>query len=230
MTAESFADLRPCLLVYDVPTRSGVANPSGRLRRIAFRVNLSAWVIREDDVPRAYLARIALQGVKWRIVRFDPSEAANLVQLGIENIRVELRAAVSRARAAADRYAAELESGEATTADYVRSARAQVKRLRKLLVDLQAAGMRFGITATQLNLSAATAACEAINAGMREKCFAYANAAEVLRDTKTKEGQALAALVEADEVPAEVVADWLRDHGGGPQTQAANRLQNTLFW
>lgn len=230
MTAKSFADLRPCLLVYDVPTRSGVANPSARLRRIAFRVNLSAWVIRESDVPRAYLARLATRGVKWRIVRFDPSEAANLIQLGIENIKSELRAAVSRARAAAARYAADFESNESTTTDFVRQARTQVKRLRKLLVDLQAAGMRFGITATQLNLSAATAACEAINAGMREKCFAYANSAEILRDTKTKEGQALAALVDADEVPAEVVADWLRDRDTAETTRAADRLQNALFW
>jgi len=46
MTPAAFADLKPLPSLYDVPTRLTVPNPSGRLRRIAFRINLSCWVIR----------------------------------------------------------------------------------------------------------------------------------------------------------------------------------------
>src|SRR5438552_1177899 len=83
------SDLRACLLIYDIPERSAVANPSRFLRRLAVRVNLSCWVIPEGDVPYARLNEMATGGATWHVVRFDAAEAGKLVAMAAAAIRRE---------------------------------------------------------------------------------------------------------------------------------------------
>ena len=54
---ETTTNLQACLLIYDIPERSSVRNPSRRLRSFAVRVNLSFRVIRGGDTPCPPLSR-----------------------------------------------------------------------------------------------------------------------------------------------------------------------------
>lgn len=226
MNAVEFSDLSPCLLLYDVPTGSGVANPSGRLRRIAFRINLSAWVVRRPDLPYSYLNSLAARGVKWRVVSFDPSEAGTLVQMGIENIRQEIASAVARSRKADRRASRNRDKNDAKSdIDYAVACRLNVRRLRKLLDDMEHAAARFGITAGQLSLAEARSAVDAIDAGMKGQCAAYAAMAKVARKSRASGSRAMASAIEQDQVPAGIAADWCEENGGNVGTQVANKVR-----
>jgi hypothetical protein len=76
-------NLQACLLIYDIPERSGVRNPSRRLRSIAVRVNLSCRVSREGDVPYALLGQMAAGGATWHVVRSDADEGVKLVGMAV---------------------------------------------------------------------------------------------------------------------------------------------------
>ncbi|HJZ56144.1 MAG TPA: hypothetical protein VKE74_14345, partial [Gemmataceae bacterium] len=80
-------NLRACLLIYDIPEHSTVANPSGRLRRTAVRVNLFCWVIREGDIPYALLNTMATGGATWHVVKFDAGEAGKLIGMATEALK-----------------------------------------------------------------------------------------------------------------------------------------------
>lgn len=211
MNADQFADLQPCLLVYDVPTRLKIANPSGRLRRLAFRINLSCWVIRRTSIPYAYLNRIANQGVKWRVVSFDAGEAANLVSMAIENIKSEIREAVRRAKKADQRAEDARGNNEIGDEDHAKAARTNVKRLKKTLQDLRHAASQFGIHESSIGYADAVASVAAIDAGMKAKCAAYANLATHARKLRTAEGNAIADAVERDLIPAGIAADFVEE-------------------
>ena len=210
-TGNNASDLRASLLIYDIPERSGVANPSGFLRRMAVRVNLSCWVIPEGDIPYHRLHAMATGGATWHVVRFDAAEAWKLVGMAAAAIRRELRDALRRARRAAGRAAAAVEAGESDPGRYDERARSTVRRLRRLLSDLTAAAGRFGIAAEGLPLLAAARGIDALQAAMKARARLYAEAAEAVRRLGD---EAMARAAEADLVPAGVLADDIDDRGG----------------
>src|SRR5262249_2769872 len=110
--SDATLNLQACLLIYDIPENSAVANPSPRLRRMAVRVNLSCWVIREGDIPYALLNTMAEGGATWHVVQFDATEAGKLIGMATEALKRDLREALRRAGRSAERASEHLDTLE----------------------------------------------------------------------------------------------------------------------
>lgn len=204
------------LLVYDIPDASGVANPSGRLRRLGVRVNLSAWVIPTSDIPYAFLHRLAARGVTWHAVKFDASEGDKLIELATSAIKLELQRGIASARRSAADAAAELETADEPAAAelrFNRQTRAIVARVNKLIKDMRECAGRFGVDIGERALTAETAVVR-IKAGMHERARIYAEAAGLIRKATGNPNDPMAAAIDADRAPHYAAADYLADHGG----------------
>ncbi len=212
---ETNTNLQACLLIYDIPERSSVPNPSRRLRPMAVRVNLSCWVIREGDIPYSLLHEMATGGATWHVVRFDASEGAKLVGMAVASLKRDIRDAMRRANQSVSAASRSLDP----TADnpteakrrYAERARPIVRRLVKLLSDVQKAAERFGIDRATLSLTDAMAGVNSLQAGMLARARAYSEAIEQVR---TLGDSAMANAAAADLVPAGILADDIDDRGG----------------
>jgi hypothetical protein len=215
MRATDVSDnLQACLLIYDIPERSAVRNPSPRLRSMAVRVNLSCWVIREGDIPYALLNEMAAGGATWHVVRFDAGEGVKLVGMAVEAIKRDIRDAMRRANRSVD--AVELLAGGAADPSeakrvYAERVRPVVRRLNRLLADVGRAAERFGIDPSAVSLADAHAAVGALQAGMLARARAYGAAAE---QVLALGDPAMAGAAAADLVPAGILADDIDDRGG----------------
>lgn len=208
--------LEVCLLIYDIPERSGLGNPSGFLRSRAARINLSAWLIRPGDVPYSLLADLKAGGATWHVAKFDAGEGVKLAALAIESMKKEAREALKRARkaqgAAAKRIEKKADDAAAVESFQLRG-REAVSRLRRLLKDLEAAAERLGLGAKSLSLDASRTAVEAISAKYAERARLYSEAAGAAERTATPTGKALGRAARGDAVPAGILADYLDESG-----------------
>jgi hypothetical protein len=214
MTTDS---LKPCLLIYDIPDRANVANPSPRLRRRAVRVNLSCWVIPESEVPYHLLHEMELGGATWHVVRFADDEVKNLVRMAREAILQQTADAERRAKRsveqATERVTNDAENGAADAAEKKFRTRtgAAVRRVKVLLGDLKMAAERFGIGDAGTSLSAALASVNAAHAAASARARLVAEAArEAAKVGDGRMGEAAA----ADLVPALILADYVEENGG----------------
>src|SRR5262249_44000689 len=127
------------LLVYDIPKKSGLANPSKRLRRLGVRINLSCWVIREENIPWNLLNELREGGASWHTVAFADDEAQTLLTMALEALQRDADAAAKRAEESIARADSLLDQGDPAASR--RRADAAIKRPRKLPDALrQAAG------------------------------------------------------------------------------------------
>lgn len=225
------------LLVYDIPSKADVYNPSWFLRRRGFRVNLSCWVLPAAKIPYTELAELTEAKVRWRVFRFDAGEAPALVAEALRVIRAEVAEAVARARdSAAKMTAKHLEGAEhlqdedaepRTEADRLESYEAAayriVGRMEELLDDVKVAVEGFGIHPDAVGIGGAVAAVEAIQAKMNAKAEAYKKAMEALKAAGQTE---LAKAGAETEVPGFAVADALQEAGVDPDT--ANAIGNAV--
>src|SRR5205085_1363658 len=86
-----------CLLIYDIPTGSRIPNPSPRLWRVAVRINLSCWLVLEENIPYALLNGMSERGASWHVVKFAGDEAGKLLGMATEALRKEVADAVEEA-------------------------------------------------------------------------------------------------------------------------------------
>lgn len=211
---ETTNSLQACLLIYDIPERSKVGNPSNRLRSMAVRVNLSCWVIREGDIPYVLLNDMAAGGATWHVVRFDAGESEKLVGMAREALIRDIREALRRANRSAAVAAQPIEAGENTAntrAAFVERVRPLVRRMNRLLADARKAAERFGIDPASVSVDDAAAAVRALQSGMYARARAYADAAALVRQLGD---EAMANAAAADLVPAGILADDIDDRGG----------------
>lgn len=215
MNETTLPNLDACLLIDDIPERSGVRNPSRRLRSMAVRVNLSCWCIREGDIPSTLLNEMALGGATWHVVRFDATESVKLIGMAVDAIKRDIRDAMRRANKSADAAGRKLDPDAANPTEvkrrYAERTRPIIRRLTRLLSDVQKAAARFGLDRTTLSLTEAMAGVNALQAGMYERARAYAAAVEQVRALGDA---AMANAAGADLVPAGILADDIDDHGG----------------
>lgn len=230
------SSLKACLLIYDIPEGAEldgrpVLNPSGFLRRIAVRVNLSCWVIPEGDIPYNLLNNLRRAGATWHVVRFAPEEGRKLIEMAIESLRKEVSEAVSRSTTARQNAEEQLDQerdmtdpSEVAKAEqrFLRRAEGIQNRYEELTAGLEAAAAKFGIAPRALNLNAANAAINAIKAGMEVRAEAFAKAAAAAKADGTQNGAILGQMAQQDNLPAGILADHLRDNG---QDAAADGLQ-----
>jgi len=212
MAAET-NNLQACLLIYDIPERSTVANPSGRLRSVAVRVNLSCWVIREGDIPYALLNEMAAGGATWHVVRFDASEGQKLIEMAREALIRDIRDAMKRANKSANAAGRKAEADDSTDARrrYARQVRPLVRKMNRLLTDVRKAAERFGISPYSISLNDSVNSLSALQAGMIARAKAYGEAVEQIR---LLGDEAMANAAAADLVPAGIIADDIDERGG----------------
>lgn len=238
-TETTTTELRASMLVYDIPAKSKVANPSDQLRRFGFRANLSCWVIPTASLPHNLITELRESGVNAKVVPFDVSAGPQLVTWAIEQLRADAEEQVKRTRAnlekAGDKHLDGLSEVEAVTGErreealaaYELRAGAICKRLEDILAHVTEAAAGFGIESGALNLGGARAAFDAFQTGYTARAAEFAAATEKLRAAAAASGDAnAAALANAaaqDLVPVAVLAGGLED--AGLETDAARLTQ-----
>lgn len=207
--------LQACLLIYDIPERSSVPNPSEDLRHIAVRVNLSCWVIRYGDIPYSLLHQMKDGGASWHVVKFDAGEAAKLAAMAIDALKRDIRDAIRRARDSQRRAESRISEGADAeeVARFVQRGREAVSRLRKLLTDFRAAAERMGLDTGSLTLDKAGTAVNALHTLYARRARLYSEAASTASGTGTADGRAMGSAARADQLPAGILADFLDDNG-----------------
>lgn len=215
---------RPYFLQYDIPetrvagrSRPVTENPSDELWRAGcVRITYSCWLVMSNDLPRTYLVtnRLQLAGCRVYTVPFDISATAQLKEMALDNIRREIQSYLTRAEDT--RAQAEERFDDESEQDYVRRRRAYLAaarsietRVTEMVRRVAPAAARFGITPEQLRTQGALGEVEMIAANMRERAAAFANAHGILTRGNNA---ALARQMRNAEIPADIVADYLRDN------------------
>lgn len=76
--------MRAHLLVYDIPTKAELPNPSNFLWRMGARINLSAWIIPDKNVPLIPVNEWRAKGAVVEFVRFDERDGETILRLARE--------------------------------------------------------------------------------------------------------------------------------------------------
>lgn len=136
------------LIVYDVPS-TVKCDPCRRLRRCGARINLSAWIVPEANVPWDYLNDIRAAGVSWHCVRFSTDEEAKIRDIAGQSLRDELRRIRAGMERSVELAASRLEMIDDLDAEAIekhrKRRRAIVGRARRLLRHTQEALVVFGL-------------------------------------------------------------------------------------
>ena len=144
--------MKATLLCYDVPQAARLERqPCSIMWAYGARINLSAWIVPEANLPRLPLDEWRTAGVKFRLVRFDESEADTILGLAREALLGEVGA---RYKALKDGHemvengyqAARAASGNVETlrkADCI--AYRHLNRARKALEDCAECALAFGL-------------------------------------------------------------------------------------
>lgn len=81
---------RAHLLVYDIPTASKLPNPSAMLWALGAPINLSCWIIPDENVPRVPVAEWRAKGATVEWVRFDERDYETILRLAREALERRL--------------------------------------------------------------------------------------------------------------------------------------------
>jgi hypothetical protein len=205
--------MRASILAYYIPETVDVTNPSGRLRRLGFRIDGSVWVIPTGDLPYKYLHDLERRGVTWHAVEFGENEGAKLVRMATAAITAEIRRGLASAERSAAMAIVELEGSEEPLAAEIRYNRQTgdiVRRVNNLVKDMREVAGRFGIDAAEL-MNCASGQVVSIKAGMRERARLYAAAIDELRAVAGDNDPMVKAALK-DNAPPLILADYMEDN------------------
>lgn len=211
------AGMQLTMLMYDIPERAEIANPSGRLRMIGVRLNLSVWIVPTASIPYNLINQLQNAGADVHTADYDASASAGLLRTAVNVMNKELKAAQDRANVSAAEALAELNADDGTNPNtkrrvYERKINAITKRLNQLADELTAGAKVFGVTGA-VNFGGMRQAARSMQGNLTARATLYANSATTLREIGTTSAIAMAAAVEADAVPAVIVADMIQDDG-----------------
>jgi hypothetical protein len=203
--------MNACLLTYDIPENATYTDRYGRerpfpspapqLRPYAIHLELSAWVLREGNIPHALIGRILASGGRAHVVKFAPEEGAKVVEMAVASVRKSVRDGLARAEAsiksaerAADRDQAnpDLEAQEARKR-FARRTGATMRRLSRLLKDLRSAAGKFGIDPDHVQLNQAGNHVTSFNEAIRVRAERLLSLAAELRAQTGNPDDAMAA-------------------------------------
>lgn len=204
---------------YDIPSSSNIPNPSRELRQRAVRINLSCWVVPEEDIPWTLYNNLRAAGANVNVYKFDISETPRLLKEAIAFTKKEIEDTLKRAEESALEAEQRLinneeenETRDEAHTRYVRHQRQIVKRCEKLLEDITAAYQRFGINANEaLSLTDSANVITALNTNMDIKARAYVQATNKLRSV-VGDSDAVVITANRSAIPPEILADYMEDH------------------
>jgi len=169
-------------LSYDIPSESTIPNPSGRLRKIGVRTNLSVWIVPNEKIPYGLLDELTTAGARWDVVRFDASEAEHLALMATEALKREVAQAIKVAQKAEEKAEANTGTVEGKVA-YWKKVRTGLNRSVRLLKDAKLAAASFGFEQTKVGFDEAAHQIAALRTAAKAQAKAYAEAVKGL-DTK----------------------------------------------
>ena len=197
--------MQAVLLVYDIPDTAHVRNPSRQLRRIAFRANLSCWVIREDLIPWNLLDELAQAGAEWHTVQFADGESKKLLQMALSAIRKESARAVGAMNKSLTRAEQLAENGEPER--YARRAAAAARRAERMLDALENAAACFELSPDDVHLPACRQRFSALEAASHARAAIYGGMVRTAQEANLP----LADVAQQSAVPPLILADYLEE-------------------
>lgn len=202
--------MKASLLVYDVPAALDIDNPSGRLRRLGVRINLSCWAVPDDRMPWVYLQELKDAGVSWHVVAFDAGEAQKIAGIAAEAIEREVNDAIKRARKSHELAHEKL--GETLDLDrFDRTTERAQETLQGVLDALKEAARGFGLDETRLPLDRGFAQIRTMKAVADGRAAAFKSLVE---EVKASQAPATVKTALADDaLPHYVAADMAEDNG-----------------
>lgn len=225
------ANMRLVAMTYDIPDAVDFDNPSGFLRRFAYRFNGSCWIMNADDVPHNLIGRMLEAGCDPHVVRIDREDVEKMVGLAVSRLRDEIAARIKSAEKSQRDAERKLANAVATTGQtpeqaqkaYLKIAADVAARLAELTTDLGAAAARFGINPRVLEINRLSFAGNSIQNAMADRARAYLAAERAARAIGTTDGNAIANQLAESKMDPMVAADFLDDNGaaGGAELRAA---------
>lgn len=209
------------LFHYDVPKNGGYPNPSARLYPMAVRLTESCWIVKTNDtLILPLMNEMQDHGCKVRMHKFDRSESRALLCEAIEELRTVIAEKVANANASCASAQAQLDGSDEEGLTEVAARKRfdnRIKTIERSLAtltnDLNKAAERFGISLRTVNLSQLRTVAQKTRESANEKAAAYVHGAQHLAATGTTTGVALANAALTVGIPANVMADALRDDG-----------------
>lgn len=197
------------LLDYDIPSDSGLENPSGILRHRALRFTKSNWIIYKSLFPWNAFNNLAAGGAKWGLFEMAPSANAELLRAAKDTLLTEIRSAKQRLAASLqllDEKAAKAVNWK-DRKKVAKDRECTVKKLRDLVKQLEQACTTYGIDAEQPLKSALDVALATEQAG-------YTQAALIADLAALAAGTEMEAAASANDVPVGILADFVEERGG----------------
>lgn len=230
--------IQACWLVYDIPqgatftdpaSEREYTNPSDLLRPIAFRANLSCWVIMEGDIPHMLLDNMREQAkARIHIVRFDASETPKLLAMAADAIERDIRATVQEANASYNRSVERFHENDNSDKAQKRFDQ-DTKRILKVagrnLKDLRSLATRFQIESRLPTLNTANIAVKTLQGKMVAQAKAF-GAAVLAIEAQNGKGDAMAKAARMGQVPAGILADYAEEHGAEKEGKS---LRDSFF-
>jgi hypothetical protein len=206
------------MVAYDIPTDCPLPNPSARLRRIGFRINLSTWAIPNHLMPYNLINEYTEAGAVFTpAVQFSADEAPKLAQMAVAALKREVAEAERAARdgqSAAVEAAEEDESGKARRRFKMRAAQ-NLSRARRLLRDAEDAANNLGVDVLSIGLYSANQTIRQLSSAAKTKAHVYAEMTARLRELADSDQTAseMASAAEADDMNPLVASDRLEELG-----------------
>jgi hypothetical protein len=218
-----------CYLSYDVPTTLNL-DPCPRLRRIAAHTQLSCWVIPEKLIPHSYLNELRERGVTWDLVKFDATEAEKLITIAARGIAKDLDKTVKdchRAinQAEAEYHNADLRRGKQkgsplSVDEYEDRAAKAVDRALEVVGDLEEAARIFNIDPATLPVTWAAEQARVLRSAAHDRARRFAEAGKKAAEVNPIDGPAIANAVRADDIPVNVLGDFLTENGAEEEAES----------
>jgi hypothetical protein len=209
--SQAKSKLRACLVIYDIPERSTVRNPSKRFRRCGARVNLSCWVIPEANIPWNTLQGIEEGGGNWHVVRFADEESEKLVQMAEKAILADLERAIRSMEKSLTRAQERLNSDGEDAYDlktYEGRMKSVLQSTRKTIDALQVAATNFELDFGS-NLLAARLAIDSSEKAAKLRAKAYSDLTKQIQSIDP----GLHNAAQDDDLPVGILMDRLQDEG-----------------
>lgn len=204
------------MLMYDVPQGAEVEHPSIWLRGLAIRLQLSVWLIHEDDIPHGRFTEMnRTAGVTWDIIPFDPNANRQLLTMAARSLKNDIAEAVRSARQSAERAILRASRSHKSAVLTARKYRADVKRIAKnlgvTLALYREAASKFGFEGDRMGLPQAIQTFAALKSATMQKSQTLMRAAAELE--KKERNSPMARAVRQGGVPADVFADYAEEKG-----------------
>lgn len=215
-----------CLMVYDIPQRSGLLNPSNELWGYGFRLQYSGWVLMRSHMPYTLINELIDGGAKVDILDFSSSETGGMAKRAADSIRQEIRDSLASLEDSCDRYTVEMNQTQESVGKNVETHRKKVltavKKLRRKLHNLQNTAKRFNANPEAINIGDAEQRIQTLRCNMAEQARSYVAAIAALQAAGVNDGMESAAA--NHDVPPGILADYLEDKDIAPKTVKKLRL------